>query len=418
MFGGALSVIGLLIHRIGERADGFPLLARIVTRNSARHQARSWVAVAALVAVIVLPIVIGASTKAYPTSYSSGPDEAGWVRVNVDSGGELEGREAFFADLDKRVESDIAPVQQFTVVHERYDVTGFQNHFTLLETLPDGEFTNFFSGPSLEAVRGTPSVLTALGLDGSFWENPSAPEAVVAFGSRSSLRAGEATLLREDVELTYDLIDAPFLDYQDWVLVSPEVEQRFDLDLEPRSLFFELGRVVSDSDEAAIANIANSVWTETVTHVRPVEENENNFVSAWIDLGSDTGGPTVTQAVWIAIGGFTALAILISLVTSALAAVEVDKEISTMIAAGAPPSMRRRLLGAQTAYHLFLAALIGIPLAVLLFWAATRADDFGPTGLTLPWTSIAVMALLVPLTVGVAVALVFRNGQPAVSRRV
>ena len=418
MFGGALSTIGVLVHWIGERADNFPLLARIVTRNSARHQARSWVAVAALVAVIVLPIVIGASTKAYPTSYSSGPDEAGWVNVNVDSGGELEGRDAFFADLDDRVESDIAPVQQFTVEHERYDVNGLPNHFTLIHTLPDDEFTNFFSGPSLETVRGTPSLLTALGLDGSFWENSSAPEAVVAFGSRSSLRAGDVALLREDVELTYDLVDAPFLDYETWVLVSPEVEQRFDLDLEPRSIYLELGRLVTDSDETAIAEIANATWAETVTHILPIEQNENNFVSVWIDLGSNTGGPTVTQAVWIAIGGFTALAIFISLVTSSLAAVEVDKEISTMIAAGAPPSMRRRLLGAQTAYHLFLAALIGIPLAVLLFWAATRADDFGPTGLTLPWTSIAVMAFLVPLTVGVAVALVFRNGRPAVSRRI
>ena len=419
MFGGSLSVIGLLIHRIGERADRFPLLARIVTRNSARHQGRSWVAVAALVAVVVLPIVIGASTKAYPTSYSTGPDENGWVNVNVETDGEIEGLDTFFADLGEGVEDEIEPVQQFTVVRERYQATGLPSYFTLVsEAERSRQSEGFFSGPQLDAVRATPGVLAALDLDTSFWENPSAPEALVAFGSRSSLRANESTLVRDDIELTHELVSAPFLDYESWVLVPPSVEEQFDLVMDPRSLHVELGRVVNDGDEATIVAIANDSWAATVD-IDPFEfNNDENFLGTWVDIGNDSGGLTATQAAWVAIGGFTALAIFISIVTSALAAVEVDKEISTMIAAGAPPSMRRRLLGAQTAYHLFLAALIGIPLAVLLFWAATRADDFGPTGLTLPWTSIAVMAFLVPLTVGVAVALVFRNGRPAVSRRI
>ena len=201
------------------------------------------------------------------------------------------------------------------------------------------------------------------------------------------------------------------IQYDSWILVSPEIEERFDLNMVPQEFFLDVGDSSTFADEEALATIANGVWNQTIT------EGSSSNLSAWINSDRGLEGPTAAQTVWIAIGGFTALAILISLVTSSLAAVEVDKEISTMIAAGAPPTMRRRLLGAQTTYHLFVAAVIGIPLALLMYWAATRADEFGPDGPTFPWTSMAVMGLVVPVIVGLAVAAIFRNGRPAVSRR-
>ena len=195
------------------------------------------------------------------------------------------------------------------------------------------------------------------------------------------------------------------------MIVSPEIEERFELDMEPQKFFLDVGATSTSEDEEALATIANDLW------VQHIDRELSAVTNAWITSDRGVAGPTAAQTVWISIGGFTALAILISLVTSSLAAVEVDKEISTMIAAGAPPTMRRRLLGAQTSYHLFIAAVIGIPLALLMYWAATRADEFGPDGPTFPWTSMAVMGLLVPVVVGLAVAVIFRNGRPAVSRR-
>ena len=408
MFGGALASIGLLIHKVGERADRFGLLARIVARNSARHQARSWVAVAALVAVVILPVVLGASTKAYPNSFANGTDATGWIQASVSSDRPVEEIGAFFDELDGRVQVELGAIEQFPVVAERQRFDGRGDYFVITTPINNG----FQSGVPLEAVRGTAEILTASGLDPDLWSAPDAPEAVVLPGTRSRPNDFDGTLVHGTETLTFSVAEpAAFLSYDVWLLVPPEAEQRFDLMMEPQSLFLDVGAPSTLDDEVALANLANDVWTETVP-------STTTQVNAFINADRGLSGPTATQTAWLAIGAFTLLAIVISLVTSSLAAVEVDKEISTMIAAGAPPSMRRRLLGAQTTYHLFIAAAIGVPLAVLIFWAATRADDFGPSGPTFPWISMVMTGLVVPVIVGLAVAVLFRNGHPSVSRRV
>lgn len=64
-----------------------------------------------------------------------------------------------------------------------------------------------------------------------------------------------------------------------------------------------------------------------------------------------------------------------------------------------------------------LASVLGVPLAILLYWLATRADDFGPTGPTIPWTVAGIVIVLIPLVVAMFVAVIFRNGKPSASRR-
>ena len=413
MFGGALSSIGLLLHRIGERADSFGLLARIVTRNSARHQARSWVAVGALVAVVILPVVLGAATKAYPGSFASAADNDGWIELQLRSEEELLGVSEFFEQLDQRVGDELSPVAHFPVTGERIDYNGAPDYFFLEPTSEVGGQTFRFTNTP-DVVRGTERVLAAAGLDPDLWASPDAPDTVLVPGMRATTDTFvDEVLVRGNQTVDFALAEpATFLrDYEAWVIVSPEIEERFELDMEPQKFFLDVGATSTSEDEEALATIANDLW------VQHIDRELSAVTNAWITSDRGVAGPTAAQTVWISIGGFTALAILISLVTSSLAAVEVDKEISTMIAAGAPPTMRRRLLGAQTSYHLFIAAVIGIPLALLMYWAATRADEFGPDGPTFPWTSMAVMGLLVPVVVGLAVAVIFRNGRPAVSRR-
>jgi hypothetical protein len=419
MFGGALSSIGVLIHRIGERADKLPLLARLVVRNSARHQSRSWVAVAALVAVVILPVVMGASTKAYPNSYGTPTDVDGWMQARVSADAEIEGIDRFFATLDERVGSEFQPLQQVAVVEERpfdYGPDGSNEPvdddvFEFEQADWENRGFSVTSGVD-QAVRGTPALLEAVGLDPALWQSPDAPDAVFVAGRKDRLGSYDGRLFRGDSELSFVVAEpASFLGYEGWTVVSPEIEERFDLDMVPTGLWIELDRPVVDEDQEILSGLANEVWADEV------RGDLGMYGSAWVGTVSGPVGPTAAQAVWVALGVVTALAILISLVTSALAAVEVDREISTMIAAGAPPSIRRRLLGGQTAYHLFVASLLGVPLALLLFWAATSGDGSGPRGPVFPWTSMAVMLFVVPLVVGLAIALVFRNGKPSVSRR-
>ena len=252
-----------------------------------------------------------------------------------------------------------------------FDQIAFDGSIPELFYLEPVDPTSFRGNTTPAAVLGTARVLAAAGLDTDLWSSPDAPETVILPATNSAAIDFDGTIVRAGESIGYVVAEpVSFFEYDSWILVSPEIEERFDLNMVHQEFFLDVGDSSTIADEEAFATIANEVWNQTIT------EGTNSSTSAWINSDRGLEGPTAAQTVWIAIGGFTALAILISLVTSSLAAVEVDKEISTMIAAGAPPTMRRRLLGAQTTYHLFVAAVIGIPLALLMYWAATRADEF------------------------------------------
>ena len=177
-------------------------------------------------------------------------------------------------------------------------------------------------------------------------------------------------------------------------------------------------RVMSDElalgDEITVRQAANERWAESFS---PVEWGRFGppmdlmFERSWND------GPSADAVRFWSLLVTGVLSLLIALLMAALSAVELDQDLSSMIAAGAAPSLRRRFLGAHTLYHMVLAAALGVPLAILLYWLATRADDFGPTGPTIPWTVAGVVIVLIPLVVAMFVAVIFRNGKPSAPRR-
>ncbi len=104
------------------------------------------------------------------------------------------------------------------------------------------------------------------------------------------------------------------------------------------------------------------------------------------------------------------------LVGAALSGIETEREVATMIAAGARPSIRRWFRAAQAGLQLFTAGLVGAPLGVLLFWAATRTDASVPAAVY-PWDAMLFLGVVVPAAVVLVVAATTAAGNPSVSRR-
>ncbi len=119
---------------------------------------------------------------------------------------------------------------------------------------------------------------------------------------------------------------------------------------------------------------------------------------------------------WPAVGLVAGFLAAFGLIGAALSGVETEDEISTMIANGASPSTRRWFRANQSALQLLLAAAIGAPLGVLLFWAITRTDPSVPDPIV-PWEAIGALGLGVPAVVYALVAVFTGSGTPTVSRR-
>ena len=122
---------------------------------------------------------------------------------------------------------------------------------------------------------------------------------------------------------------------------------------------------------------------------------------------------TFTIEMWIILGVAGVLSLLVALIAASLSAVELDKELSTMIAVGGSPSLRRRIIGVESWYHLTLGGLLGVPLGLLMVWIVERDDiDFA-----FPAEAVLFGLVVGPVLVGLLVSALFRSGSPAVSRR-
>jgi hypothetical protein len=98
-----------------------------------------------------------------------------------------------------------------------------------------------------------------------------------------------------------------------------------------------------------------------------------------------------------------------------IAATESDRDIATMIRVGAAPSLRRRVLAAQSWYHAALSALLAVPVGLLLF-AALRLALYDPPPMVFPWRSITAVIVLVPLLLAGVVYAAVRT-RPAMATR-
>jgi hypothetical protein len=112
------------------------------------------------------------------------------------------------------------------------------------------------------------------------------------------------------------------------------------------------------------------------------------------------------RAVVVATGIVVLLALLVVGPTSALGAVESDPDVRLVVAIGAAPTLRRRLLALEAGVQALMASLIGIPAGLLT--AVLWMRDLGLSDVVVPWIAVGMMAIGLPVSVGAIVGLVSR----------
>lgn len=126
-------------------------------------------------------------------------------------------------------------------------------------------------------------------------------------------------------------------------------------------------------------------------------------------------------------GGATLVVVLIVIaLVTAVSAAEADHEVRTIVAVGAPGSIRRRFLGLLTGYQTLVAMALAVPLGLGLVWVFSSAQDYvyaGPFGLvdassvTVPWAWLGGFAAILPVVIGVLTLLSVRSARVTPPRR-
>jgi putative ABC transport system permease protein len=459
-FVGLLLLIGTLLSWFGRRADGLPALARLVVRNADRHRSRSWLVVGSFILAIGIPVAIGAAIKAYPASFGGErfqQDEAtvvlsqrapwgGSYLADVSDLSEEE-REAFarragfdLDDLDRAEQGLVDFVDDFTASVS--DVLGPVEVAPLVAV--DGVEMMPMAGRDSYAISGfshvgiaTPELVSFLGLSQGDQDQlargvalsvlpvPEGEQAsVVNWGARTS-QVNQFPVPSQQVRPT--LLDVVYIG--DRVLtpaggtisliVSPDVADEFAASFVEVGTLFRAQRPVTEAGVDTLRAAAHTSWTASFGD-NPAEFAYASGVglSTAVDsrLSPTSTSPSMVRLIVALIA--TAIAAMLAFLTSALIALESEREIGSMIAVGARPAIRRQLLGAQTLYYLAMAAILAVPTTLVLYRIAAQADDFGPRGfLVVPWLSILLSAVVMPIVVAGLIVVFFRNGKPAVSRR-
>lgn len=396
---GASLASGWVVGRIGAAADRLPLGLRLVARDAGRQQFRSAVAVAALVVVLAAPVVVAAvavtaeaDERASYTAYLA-DDE---ILIDFYA---FESNEVDHEAIDEAVAaiSDILPVSQVGEVSQVG--RGFDGAWGLPGASTDGAF-QVASG---QVALGDDATLAALRLP---------PEVGDALASGLAVGLGPGSAAGGDIVVqTYD----------DETGVSDALRfAAVDFDLRPT--YHGTPVYLLPPDVAAAAGLVSERSTTLLVVDRDLTSADRDALVDFVqsDLGFfDNLGvgweqpltPFATMAQAIALPITALIVLVIGGCLVAIAATESDRDIATMVRVGAAPSMRRRFLGLQSGYHALLGAALGAPIGLLLLVSLRRALT-NPPAYVVPWVTVAVVMIAIPLLLAFVVAVLVRSANP------
>lgn len=396
--GGVAMLASPILAGVSKLADHVSATGRLVLRDSGRHRTRSAVAVAAIMVVLLAPaiLVTMAETSRHQELLDGLPEPSNQLLVygSFQRGGfqaPLEDQEidTVAGIVPSRDQAIIETLSVHTRTREQMEIDEIRDEMRSTVTVGSRENAVAVANNDLVDALGDSRVAEAIN-DGQ----------IVVLGVEEE----ETTVSIDHQELpAIELPVATVRHAMPRVLVPPEMAGRYD-DAETRQMaLFILDRPLADEERAEL--------------------------HATLDVQTSGGREHMDAATVYTIGaGVTLLAVLIviSLVT-AVSAAEVDQDMRTIVAVGAPGSFRKRFLGLLTGYQTLIGAALAVPLGLGLikaFTSALNAFHLGTFGylnsstMFIPWGQLTALVLVTPFIVGVLTWISVRSAPVKPLRRV
>jgi len=400
VFWGTVTFIDPLLERLGRLTHRLPQTGRLALRDAERNRTRSVALISAAVGITTLAVMASAGLLSDQYEYDRPMDERFVVGPANGNAGET---------FLETAMSTIAVDRQASVLALGQNGWGF----TSVLRRSNGEEHRPIGPPALYSDE----LALALGMSLDARSAAENGRAVVL----SAGRIDALTYLRVQLDVEYvhhpvgvvgGAIDQA-VSYRGGDNALPAI-------LLPPSLADELSLSRSPTDDrvllvaATVPTRAEQVAIATHAGVVPGEDEGFAFSRNRVDFGRGGIGPHDIVRIAAVIAGV--LGVVLGLFSAGLAGSDSKAEMAAMVASGARPSIRRRILAAQAWIYLTVGGLVGSALGVFLFWAVTRSDPSVPDAI-FPWLAMLMMVVVVPALTALLVALGFRSAKPAISRR-
>lgn len=406
--GGARLAAPLL--QLGGRVAGSRRLpTRLAMRDSARQRTRSAAAVSATLVVLTVPVLVAAVATSEARQQDQRERSTRNDVVLVSGPSYLDRPLRPTDDMVETTRGVLPPIR--TELRVRLLSTGFDEpvSLTAVHDSPDGP-----DGPPPPAALLSGAAVASDELLDLLGVEPT--EAVVVV--RPPLLGGQLGPLPSTGLLAFTedgrtpATEAAGATLVDVVEVSLSLGWRFPDLLIPKRIVEELG--VEPVTEMVVMELHAPIDPATATTAQEVARNAPVPFSV---QSSPPAAPMPLLRVLLIAGGAAAmLALLIAALTAALAATESDHDLRMMRAIGADPRLRPRFRARQAAYHTLLAAVLAVPVGLLLALAVGRAVD-APSPPVVPWAALVVYITAVPLIVAVPFRLFSRTAVSLTSQR-
>jgi len=397
---GLLLFTPLLLALLGRLARLLPVGPRLALRDTARHRSRTGPAVAAVLAAVAGAVAVGVYTAGAEVQDRASywhEQPVGAVRVTL------------HGDADAMPQLRTALTQDLPDLGERADLYEAQYVFcegclSMVNAVGGQRYSQTVTKP---AVVGDAPVLRNL-----LAVRDQAAEAALLAGKAvvtdpSYLHDGKAVLRMmgngmeiKDVTVDAVLFERPAAQRYAPLMISPDAIRGLGLNVAPTGAIWLPTTPVTDRAEQRAA--------ATVARLAPHAE-----------FGVERGFRPKDSVVQVALSGFAAVVVLgAAVVSTALAAADARRERALLSAIGARPRTRRTVAGLQAGLIALLGGVLGTVSGFVPAYALLRSRVAGEMGAPavldpadIPWPTIAVLALALPVLAGVLGSL--RRDDPA-----
>ncbi|MFK0190165.1 FtsX-like permease family protein [Kitasatospora sp. NPDC090308] len=392
---GLLLFTPLLLALLGRLSRRLPVGPRLALRDAARHRSRTAPAVAAVLAAVAGAVAVGVHTTGAEVQDRAAyrlEQPVGAVRLV------LHGDEQAMSPLRAALPQDLPDLGERADLYQaqyvfcegckglvyaaggpsRYDAGDIGRPLVVGDTAALHNLLALRDQRAQDALLGGKAVVT----DPSYLHD-----------GRVVLRMQGNGQQVTEVRLDAVLVERPAAQRYTPVLVAPDTIRRLGLTVEPAGAVWLPSAPVGERAEQRAA--------ATVARLAPHAE-----------FGVERGFVPQDSTVRLALTGFAALVVLgAAVVSTALAAADARRERALLSAIGARPRTRRTVAGLQAGLIALLGALLGTVSGFVPAFALLRSRAAGVPGgpavslADVPWTTVALLALGLPLLAGLLGAL-------------